>query len=115
MPTHSFVQVGPALVPRGRIKRVRLDRLEREGIVLVELVDGPPHALGGASAIDLVMRLCPSAVEGRRLRWVRHQWATHNLVGHPGMQVLAWLGHVGLGLRLHDALIPRPVPPRSST
>ena len=35
-------------------------------------------------------------------------WAVHNLVGHPMMQILTWLGKPELGVRVHDVTIPRP-------
>ncbi len=54
------------------------------------------------------MRLDPAFFEGRRFRWVRSSWALHNLVGHPLLQLLAWVGHTPLGLRVHDATVPRP-------
>lgn len=46
-------------------------------------------------------------MEGRRFRWAKHAWAFHNLVGHPAMQILVWLGMTKLGLRVHDATAPK--------
>ncbi len=66
------------------------------------------HILRDAEAVDLVMRLCPAWFEGRKFRWVKNAWAFHNLVGHPGIQILSWLGRVGLGMRLHDGTVPVP-------
>ena len=61
-------------------------------------------------AIDAVMALRPSALEGKRLRWARHAWALHNLVGHPLLQLLVWLGQTKLGMAVHDGTVPRPRP-----
>lgn len=55
------------------------------------------------------MALCPAAVEGKRLRWARHVWAVHNLLGHPLLQVAAWLKLHKLGFWLHDSTVPRPL------
>lgn len=63
----------------------------------------------GPAALDLVMRLCPRALEGRRLRWARWAWAFHNLAAHPLLQILHWLGFTRFGLRVHDATIPKPL------
>ncbi|OPZ34125.1 MAG: hypothetical protein BWY99_02652 [Synergistetes bacterium ADurb.BinA166] len=86
------------MVPDG----LDLDRLE-EGVVVY---DG--REIRGQAAIDLVMRRCPEALEGRRLRWARNAWAFHNLVAHPLLQLLHWAGLTKLGLRIHDATVPRP-------
>jgi hypothetical protein len=81
----------------------RLETLE----VTVHHRDGVDVA-SGLDAIDVVMVTRPSALEGKRLRFVRHAWAVHNLVGHPLMQILVWLGARRLGLAVHDATVPRP-------
>lgn len=92
------------------IREIDLSKLESSGIVLQTFGDGTSTELGGAEAIDLVMRVAPSFFEGRRFRWVRSGWALHNLLGHPLLQLLAWAGQTRAGLRLHDATIPRPRP-----
>ena len=43
-----------------------------------------------------------------RVSIARGAWAVHNLVGHPLMQILAWLGERELALAVHDATVPRP-------
>ena len=55
------------------------------------------------------MKIHPSALESRRLRWPRHAWAFHNLVAPPLMQVLVWLGFTRAGLWLHDVTVPSPI------
>jgi hypothetical protein len=65
--------------------------------------------LEGMEAINLLLRVCPQALEGdTRFKWHRHRWAFHNLVAHPVMQVLALFGFGRLGIRLHDVTIPVP-------
>ena len=76
--------------------------------VRATMQDGRVLDVEGSDAVELVMRVLPSALEGKRLRWVRRAWMIHNTVGHLGMQVLAWLGRPDLGLLLHDATVPRP-------
>ncbi len=66
----------------------------------------------GQPAIDLVMRLCPSALEGRKFKYARHSWAFHNLIAHPLMQLLAFVGKSKAGLAIHDMTIPRPTSKR---
>jgi len=63
----------------------------------------------GIQALEAVMALKPSALENRRLRWVKHAWSVHNLVGHPVMQILAWLRMYRAAMWVHDATVPFPV------
>lgn len=60
-------------------------------------------------ALDLAMRFGPHVLEGNpQFKFARHQWAFHNLIAHPLMQILAFFGLTRLGLRVHDATIPHP-------
>lgn len=102
-----FFRAGDSLLRLADVREVDVTHLS-DYRVSVRLADERVFDLEGPDAIELVMLAKPSALEGRRLRWVRHAWAVHNLVGHPGMQVLAWLGKAKLGLRLHDATTPKP-------
>ena len=99
--------LGRMAVPRSEIARVDTDRLER-GTAVVWTHSHGFFCLRGQAALDLVWRLSPRSLEGRRLRWARRAWAFHNLVAHPVMQLLAFVGLGAHGVRLHDATIPRP-------
>lgn len=103
-----FFRAGDRLLRLADVREVDVTHMA-DYRVTVLLTGGQELDLSGPDAIELVMLVKPSALEGRRLRWVRHAWAVHNLVGHPGMQVLAWLGKTKLGLRLHDVTTPRPI------
>jgi len=59
-------------------------------------------------AIDACMILKPSVLESRRLKWLRHAWWKHNLIGHPMMQILAFFGKYTAAMRMHDDTVPRP-------
>lgn len=102
-----MIKAGELLLPVASIEEVDLAEGAR-GRVRVRHSGGPIAWAIGVDAHDLVMRLHPSALEGRRLRWVRHAWAIHNLVGHPLMQLLVWLGQPKLALAVHDRTVPRP-------
>jgi hypothetical protein len=100
-----FVRVGARLVAVDAITSVDCARIEALEVA-VHHRDGVDVA-SGPDAIDVVMALRPSALEGRRLRFARHAWALHNLVGHPLLQILVWVGARRLGLAVHDATVPR--------
>lgn len=102
------VKVLDQLILREAILQVDCAELERHLRVKVYTRDSGLYVVEGQQALDLVMDLRPAMIEGKRFRVARHAWAFHNLVAHPTLQVLAWLGQAKLGFRLHDATIPRP-------
>ena len=88
---------------------VDIDTSDLESLrVQVALKDQIEVDVSGPDAIDLLMQVKPSALEGRRLRWIRNQWAIHNLIGHPLMQILSWCGKPKWGIWVHEATIPTP-------
>lgn len=109
-----FVKVNNDLVNVDYITKVSCHHLEVEGKVYVHYVDGASHsvlvseAVDGQQAIDLIMALNPAILEGKRLKFIRNAWACHNIVGHVGLQLLAWLKLPKLGMKLHDMTVPRP-------
>ena len=111
MRQHDFLRAGSELVPMNRIARVSTGRLAQDGLLTLTDVDGSLYQLSGPDAIEAVLLLKPSQTEGLQLSWQKRAWAVHNLIGHPGMQILAWLGLAKLGIALHDYTVPRP-PPR---
>jgi hypothetical protein len=101
-----IVKAGNNLIPVERIKRIDISDVENEVVVLY--CDDGKYVAEGFDAIEAVMVLKPSALEGRRLRWRKGAWAFHNIVGHPVMQILAWFGFGRAAVRFHDRTTPRP-------
>lgn len=101
-----FIRAGDALINVTAIRRADCSEIEDFRLTVVH--DDGVAVLTGIQAIDAVMAIKPSALEGRRFRWVRHAWAFHNVVAHPLMQVLAFCGFHDLALHVHDATAPRP-------
>ncbi len=114
---HSdYFQVQSKVLPIAGILSIDTQYLEKHIQVNVEHQEGR-FLLFGPDAINLLMLVKPSALEGRRLKWLRHAWSKHNIIGHPVMQVLAWFGYGKLGLRYHEHTVPKPQPagPRCSS
>src|SRR4051812_20963813 len=107
----TFVKAGGLLIPCAAIEQVDMTGIE-QGFVDVTY-GGKKARAHDFDAFDIVMLLKPAGLEGRRLRWAGNAWALHNLVAHPLMQVLVWLGFRKLALRLHDCTVPKPVGVRS--
>ena len=73
------------------------------GFLLIERSDLP-----GIDALELALRIKPSVLENRRLRWPKHMWLVHNVLGHPLMHVLALLRCYKAAFWVHDATVPKP-------
>jgi hypothetical protein len=106
-PAMPAIKAGQTLIPAHLVASVDILRIE-EQIVYVSCHDGKTFMAEGADAIDIVMQMKPSALEGRRLKWKQGAWAFHNFVAHPAMQILVWLGYKKAAIRLHDRTTPRP-------
>lgn len=95
------------LIPVDQITLVDI-RLVEQGEVRIKTDSQEWYSAYGFDSIEAVMRLKPSALEGKRMRWQRNAWAFHNFVGHPIVQILAWLGLKKQAVRFHDWTTPRP-------
>ena len=102
---HEFVQLEDGLVRLDTIRFVDTRLFAQTGEIIVH------HGLGsgrtkGAQAVEVILWTKPSALEGTHVRWIRHAWAVHNLVGHPLMQILVWLGFRKAAFAVHDGTVP---------
>jgi hypothetical protein len=104
----EFIRTDSQLLAREHIARVDFSQIEQL-ILHIHCHDSSAHQLTGILALEAAMQLSPALLEGKRLRWAKHRWAVHNLVGHPLMQVLAWLRRYDWALKVHDLTIPRPL------
>jgi hypothetical protein len=107
MRSREFILAGDQLIPLDAVSQVDLSEIQQ---LRLSIRHGERVTIAsGVQAIEIIMRLKPSALEGRRFRWQRHMWAMHNLLGHPLMQVLAFLCLHRWAIRVHDATVPRPI------
>lgn len=101
------LKAGNCLIPFELVREVNIADIENE-IVLIVTTNGVIYTAEGFDAIEAVMAIKPSALEGRRLRWRKNAWIVHNVIGHPLMQLLALLGFKRRAIWLHDVTTPRP-------
>lgn len=109
------LKAGDQLLPFVDVARADMSELE-QGLLVIHMRNGETYEAHGFDALEAVMALKPSAVEGLRLRWRPHAWAFHNTVAHPVLQVLAWCGFKRAAVRFHDWTTPAPrgfKPPRT--
>ena len=71
--------------------------------------NGTAYQFTGIAALELVWTLKPSSLEGNpNIRWAKHSWIVHNLIGHPLMQIVAFFGTYKLAMHIHDSTVPKP-------
>ena len=107
MPKPIFIRSRDAVINTIAIDWIDIRDLEA-GMIVVHH-DGKATEITGSLAVECIMQLKPSALEGKRMKWVRRGWMKHNLLGHPLLMILALLGRVDLGLKIHEATVPRPI------
>ena len=106
--TRAFIKAGNSVLRLADIERVDIPNIEQGSIVIYHN-GGAALTAQDFDAFDILMRLHPAALEGRRLRWAKNAWAFHNLIAHPLMQLMVWLGFKKQALWLHDVTVPKPV------
>ena len=108
LPFQHFVKANGQLVAVGDICLIDGEHLEKLEVFL-HLKNGCVVKAINHEAIDVVMQLKPSLIEGKRLRFAKHAWMVHNLVGHPLMQVLAFFKLYAWSFWVHEATVPKPL------
>jgi hypothetical protein len=104
----NLIPIGDELVRAEDIAGAKIETHDGVLHVFVFMRGAQTEALAGMDALDFIYRVAPRALEGRRYRWARWAWAFHNLIAHPLMQALAFVGAYRLAMRVHDATIPMP-------
>ena len=103
-----FVNFNSKIVNVDTINYISTDKLVDHRFISVHFKDGKMEAVENTKAVEVLMRLFPAALEGKRMKFIRNSWAIHNLIGHPLMQICSWLNLTSLGIKIHDATVPLP-------
>ena len=110
----QFIRVDDQLIRLRQVTRISFGEIERLRIT-VHYIDSEASGkesklvVEGIQAIDLLMDIKASVLENKRLKWARHAWAVHNLIGHPLMQLFAFLKQYRWAMLAHDLTIPHPL------
>lgn len=103
-----FIFYNNKIVNSDFISKIDCEKLFSENYLTINLKDGTEEIVIGTESINIIMRLCPAFLEGKRLKYIRNAWAIHNMVGHPLMQIFSWIGLPSLGIKIHDKSTPNP-------
>jgi hypothetical protein len=104
-----FCHFNKKIVNTSTIKAVTCDGFAKMGYVYVHFFDKTSECVKGTEAINLIMLLDPTVLEGLQAKHMRHSWAIHNLIGHPLMQIFTWFHLTKLALWIHSATTPKPL------
>jgi hypothetical protein len=104
----NFIKVGNKVYNVDLIISIDASQIEQLRLTLIFL-SGNTVDVEGLDAIDVIMTVKPSLIEGKRLKFPKRSWILHNLIAHPLMQILALIGFRKQGLWLHEVTIPRPI------
>lgn len=108
-----FVKGGGSIIYVSNI--VDIDITEIENLIIkVSLTNDKVIIIKDLEAIEFLMQVKPSAMEGRRLFWAKNVWFIHNVFGHPLTQFFAMLGFKKLAFWIHDVTVPKPIGKRKS-
>ncbi len=104
-----FCQFNGRIVNTDNIQYIVCSQFLEYGKVYVHYVNSyETEIVTDAEALQLIMALCPTVLEGKKGRYWKNQWAIHNLIGHPLMQLFTWLGFRSLAVWIHDVTVPAP-------
>lgn len=114
MKTDKFLKMDEHLVSIDdidwdNISSVDYSKIETEFKVTITTKQGVVAVATELNAIEVLMQIRPSALEGKRLRWAKRVWYVHNLIGHPLMQILAMFGLYKAAFWIHDKTVPKPI------
>ena len=102
-----MIQTDTHLIPNYCITKVDLSNLGDQ-MVTISTVGGD-YVCSGFRAIEAVYALKPDALEGNpHIKWQKHAWAYHNVVVHPIMQIMVWLGWKKRAIAFHNKQAPKP-------
>lgn len=104
----KFLKLDTKLIAIEDISSVDYSELESKYKITIVTKQGESAIATELNAIECLMQLKPSALEGKRLRWAKRVWYVHNLIGHPVMQILAMLGFYKQAFWVHDVTVPKP-------
>lgn len=101
-----FVHYNGKVVNSDIIEWIDYSNLSKHGYIRIYEKTDFVYIVEGPQAFDVVMQLCPEALEGQDTKEQKGRWAIHNFFGHPLMQIFSWLGYTELGLKIHDWTVP---------
>ena len=105
----KMIKMDKFIIDVEEISSVDLSKLESDYMITVITKQGVIATATELNAIECIMIIKPSALEGRRLKWAKRVWYIHNLIGHPLMTFLAIFKLYKAAMWIHDITVPKPI------
>lgn len=103
-----FLKVNEFIFSKYEIALLDCSQIE-DLIVTITLKNNQIIIAKDIQALELVMQVKPSVLEGKRLKWAKFAWFIHNVFGHPLTQILALFKCYKLAFWIHDVTVPKPL------
>lgn len=107
--SHELIWTDYCLVRAGDIVYIDISTIEEQQIAVYTTIRDDPFLVTGFASLELIWRLKPGVLEGKRFRWAKNGWIFHNMVAHPVMQILAFVKCYKAAMWVHDITVPRPI------
>lgn len=101
-----FIKGNGKLFPLSEIAIIDYCKIE-DLILEITLKNNEKIIINDIEALEAVMQIRPSVIEGKRFVWYKFSWLIHNLFGHPLMQIFALFKMYKLAFYIHDVTVPK--------
>lgn len=103
----KFVYYNHKIMNCENIKYIDAEKLLTDDLIKINYLNYElPEKVYGMEAINVIMRISPGFLEGKRMRHKKYSWIFHNMIAHPFMQICFLFGLNSLGIKMHDLTIP---------
>lgn len=107
-PDH-IVMTDNSIIRLERITGLDLCEFEKYGHIWIWGGDISQSIVSGFKAQELIWLMKPGYLEGlSKIKYHKYAWAIHNLIAHPLLQLLAFVGLTKWGMWIHDQTVPKP-------
>jgi hypothetical protein len=104
----QFIKSGNFLFSRDDVSSIDCSDIENLRI-LIKLKTNEELIIEDLHALEFIMQVKPSMLEGKRLAWPKFVWFIHNMFAHPLTQIFALCKLYKIAFWIHDVTIPKPL------
>lgn len=83
-----FIYYNNKVMNSENIRYINAENLLTDNFITINYLNYElPEKVYGMEAINVIMRISPGFLEGKRMRHKKHSWIFHNMIAHPFMQI----------------------------
>lgn len=104
----QFLKSENVIFKRDDISSIDCSNVEELKLTVL-LSSGISIPVEGIHALELIMQVKPSMLEGRRIKGYKAskiKWFLHNMLGHPLLQLFALLRLYKIAFWIHEVTVP---------